>query len=97
MSQNEQTLTAEVRGTKFKFNVTRDDYNRYINNVTQKEKIAPSFNFLMSTIDQLQKAELKALLSDIPGSEVQIAGALLEEYTPDLEIVVKKSSSAQTE
>ena len=97
MSQNEQTLVADIAGTDFSFTVKRDDYNKYINSVTQNNKVAPSHNFLMTTVDEKQKASLKQLLASTPGAEVQIASAVLEEYTPDLAIVVKKSSSVQAD
>lgn len=96
VKKNSQTLTATILGEDFVFVIGRDDYNKYINSVTAKEKVAPSHNFLMNTVspDHLQK--LKIVLEDNPGAEVQIAGALLEDYTPDLGIVVKKSSAVLT-
>lgn len=95
--KNQQTLSAEIAGNEFTFVINRDDYNKYINSITQNSKVAPSHNFLMTTVDQKDKATLKQVLKDNPGAEVQLAGAVLEEYTPDLAIVVKKSSSAQSE
>lgn len=95
--KNGQVLTATVGATDIEFDIGRDDYNKYINSVTQNNKIAPSHNFLMSTVNEKQKAALREILEQTPGSEVQLAGAILEEYTPDLGIVVKKSSSALSE
>lgn len=95
--KNGKVLTATVRGNDISFDIGRDDYNKYINNVTQNNKVAPSHNFLMNTVDEKHKATLRDVLAQHPGSEVQIAGAILEEYTPDLDIVVKTSSSAQSE
>lgn len=97
MSKNEQVIHAEMCGNDFTFTINRDDYNKYINGTTQNNKVAPCHNFLMTTVDQKQKATLKALLAEHVGSEVQLASAVLEEYTPDLGIVVKKSSNAQSE
>lgn len=95
--KNFQRLDVEVNDSTVSFNVGRDDYNKYINSVTQNNKVAPSHNFLMQTVDGQHKETLKEILADSPGSEVQLAGAILEQYTPDLGIVVKKSSSAQSE
>lgn len=95
--KNGEVLTVTVGATDIEFDIGRDDYNKYINSVTQNNKIAPSHNFLMSTVNEKQKAALREILEQTPGSEVQLAGAILEEYTPDLGIVVKKSSSAQSE
>ncbi|MNR69016.1 hypothetical protein D3C85_1939470 [compost metagenome] len=45
----------------------------------------------MGTVQQDQKAVLKPLLAN-PVTTMTIAGALLEEYAPDVEVTVKKSS-----
>lgn len=94
--KNQANLSVTVTGVALSFTVGRDDYNWYINNITQNNKVAPSHNFLMRTVDGHCEADLKNILNDSPGSEVQIAGAVLEEYTPDLDIVVKKSSGSPT-
>lgn len=100
MSQNAkknlQTMTATVCGEDISFSIGRDDYNKYINSVTQNNKVAPSHNFLMQTVDANSADTLKKILADNPGAEVQLAGSLLEDYTPDLGIVVKKSSGSLT-
>jgi hypothetical protein len=95
--KNEETLTADVCGKTLSFRIGRADYNKYINSVTQKDKVAPSHNFLMQTVTPESAADLKKILEENPGADVQLASAVLEEYTPDLGIVVKKSSSAQSE
>lgn len=92
--KNGQQLSAEVCGKNLIFNVGREDYNKYINSVTTTNKVAPSHNFLMQTVAEGDTEALKTILQDNPGAEVQIAAALLEEYTPDLGITVKKSSAA---
>lgn len=97
MSKNEHVFNIEAGGKEFKFTVNRDSYNKYVNSMTQKDKVAPSHNFLMMTVDQKQKAELREVLEQNPGAEVEIAGGIYEEYTPDIGLVVKKSSSAQSE
>lgn len=97
MSKNEQTFDIEAGGKEFKFTVNRDSYNKYVNGINQKDKVAPSHNFLMMTVDDKQRATLKEVLANNPGAEVEIAGGLYEAYTPDIGLVVKKSSSAQSE
>ncbi|UUA73101.1 putative phage tail assembly chaperone [Cellvibrio sp. QJXJ] len=94
---NGQVLKLTVKDIDLEFDIGRDDYNKYVNSVTQNSKVAPSHNFLMTTVNEKQRAELREFLKNTPGAEVQLAGALLEEYTPDLGIVVKKSSSALSE
>ena len=94
--KNGQVLTVTLGDTDIRFDIGRDDYNKYINSITQNNKVAPSHNFLMATVDETQKAALREFLEQTPGGEVQLAGALLEAYTPDLSFVVKKSSASQT-
>lgn len=94
--KNLQTFTVDVAGKSLTFAVGRDDYNKYINAVTAKDKVAPSHNFLIQTVADGSLADLKKVLEANPGAEVQLASALLEDYTPDLDIVVKKSSGALT-
>jgi hypothetical protein len=94
--KNGQVLTVPLNEKDVSFDIGRDDYNKYINSVTQNNKVAPSHNFLMSTVDETQKGVLREFLEQHPGSEVQLAGALLETYTPDLSFVVKKSSASVT-
>lgn len=97
MNQNEQVISAEMCGQEFTFTINREKYNKYINATTQNNKVAPCHNLLMTTVDERQRATLKQLLAEKAGSEVQLASAVLEEYTPDLGIVAKKSSNAQSE
>ena len=95
--KNGAVLTVNVGEHSVQFDIGREDYNKYINSITQSNKVAPSHNFLMATVNENQKATLREFLDNTPGAEVQLAGALLEEYTPDLSFVVKKSSSAHSE
>ena len=87
---NTQTIELEVMGKALRFDVTRDEYNRYVNAVLPNNKIAPAHNFCIGVINDDSKADLKAVFKAAPGAEVQVAAAVLEEYMPDLEITVKK-------
>lgn len=94
--KNQQTMTVNICGEDISFCIGRDDYNKYINSITQNNKVAPSHNFLMQTVDAHSQETLLKILADNPGAEVQLAGEILEAYTPDLGIVVKKSSGSLT-
>lgn len=87
---NEQEIELEAGGKDFTFTVTRESYNRYINSITPANKVAPSHNFLMDCVNEDSRASLRELLENTPGAEVQMGGAVIEEYTPDLALVVKK-------
>ncbi|MCD5970430.1 putative phage tail assembly chaperone [Pseudomonas quasicaspiana] len=84
-------ITLEIKGTDFVFHLTPQDVTKYFNATTQANKVAPATNLLTGTIKQEQKAELKPLLAN-PVTVMELAGALLEEYSPDIGLVVKKSS-----
>ena len=85
-------ITLEVGDKEFTFTVTPQDATKYFNSLTQNSKVAPANNLLMNTVKQDQRATLKELLAN-PVLVMQLAGALLEEYAPDVEIIVKKHST----
>ena len=96
MSQiQSRDITLEVGTTEFTFNLTPQDVTKYFNAMTANNKVAPSFNLLSSTVLPAEKAALRELMAN-PVMTMQIAGALLEEYAPDVEIIVKKPSSTLT-
>lgn len=90
--QNNTEITLEVGEAEFTFNLTPADVTKYFNALTQTNKVAPGNNLLMTTVKQEEKATLKPLLGN-PVMVMQIAGALLEEYAPNVEVIVKKRSS----
>ena len=85
-------ITLEVGDKEFTFTVTPQDATKYFNSLTQTSKVAPANNLLMNTVKQEERATLKELLAN-PVLIMQLAGALLEEYAPDVEIIVKKHST----
>ena len=86
---SKQTIEMSVAGTDYTFHVTRDAYNRFINSAKDKPAQA-MHNFLTLTVEQDQQEQLSKLLQNTPGADMQIGGALFEEYVPDLAVVVKK-------
>lgn len=84
-------ITLEVGDQEFTFTLTPQDVTKYFNSMTQNNKVAPANNLLVNTVHQEQRATLKARLGN-PVMVMQLAGALMEEYGPDVEIIVKKSS-----
>ncbi|MHC8310128.1 putative phage tail assembly chaperone [Pseudomonas sp. GT1P32] len=94
MTQSRE-ITLEVGAKEFAFTLSPQDVTKYFNAMTANNKVAPSFNLLSSTVLSAQKADLRLLLEN-PVMTMQIAGALLEEYAPDVEIIVKKPSSTLT-
>ena len=85
-------IELEIGNSEFTFELTPQDVTKYFNAVTQANKVAPANNLLVNTVKQEERASLKALLGN-PVLVMQLAGALLEEYGPDVEITVKKPST----
>ena len=85
-------ITLTVGDNEFAFALDSADVTKYFNSVTQTSKVAPAANLLSNTVHQEQRATLKPLLKN-PVLVLQLAGALLEEYAPDVEITVKKPSA----
>ena len=85
-------ITLEVGEKEFTFTLTPQDVTKYYNSVTQNNKVAPANNLLVTTVKQEERASLKALLGN-PLMVMNLAGTLLEEYGPDVEITVKKPST----
>ncbi|NRB24036.1 putative phage tail assembly chaperone [Shewanella sp.] len=86
-----KTVTLTIGNTEFKFNMTVNDHSDFVDSVSRGGSVcSASHNFVMRAIDKSQKEELKNLLAESPGAEVQIAGALKGEFAPVLEIAVKK-------
>lgn len=88
-------ITLELGEQEFTFTLTPADVTKYFNTMTQNNKVAPANNLLVTTVDQEQRAALKPLLAN-PVLVLQLAGALMEEYGPNVDIIVKKSSSTLT-
>ncbi len=92
MNEQNAEITLEVGENEFTFSLTPADVTKYFNALTQTNKVAPGHNLLMNTVKQEEKATLKPLLGN-PVMVMQLAGALLEEYGPNVEVVVKKRSN----
>lgn len=95
MTDVNRDITLEFANQEFTFHLTPADVTKYFNSVTNNNKVAPSKNLMMTTIKQEEKAALKPFLEN-PVTAMELAGALLEEYSPDIDIIVKKSSATLT-
>jgi hypothetical protein len=84
-------ITLTIAGTDFKFNVTATDHNDFVDATARGGSMtAAARNFVVRAIESEQKEDFKQLLDNSPGAELQIAGALKVEFSPVLEIAVKK-------
>lgn len=85
-------ITLEIGEQEFTFSLAPQDVTKYFNAVTPNNKVAPSNNLLTNTVLPAHLPALRPLLTN-PVLTMQLAGTLLEEYAPDVEIVVKKPSA----
>ncbi|MEB4592983.1 putative phage tail assembly chaperone [Candidatus Thiothrix sp. Deng01] len=98
----QKDITLELANTEngdlheFSFTVTSDAYHRLQNALMGKDKVAPLHNFTLACADASQKQDFIAYLSANEGMAGQVAGALLEEFLPKVEISVKKPKDGQT-
>ena len=86
-----QKITLTIGAVDFSFNVTVQDHSAFVDSAARGESMtAAAHNFVMRTIDEKQKDDFKELLTTSPGAELQIASSLKAEFSPVLEIKVKK-------
>lgn len=90
----EITLTVDGVEMTLNFSVGLTDYNRFLNATNPKDKIAPAHNFVRAVFVG-EKSEIENLLKK-PGMALQLAGEVIEEYMPQVEIISKKSKSTLT-
>ena len=89
----DKALTLTVSGTDFNFTVSRKAYNDYQNSLfNNKNKVGGANNFLLEVVDQGQRQELIEFIGSTPGCELELVAAIVENYAPDLELTVKKST-----
>lgn len=85
----EKKITLTLGETDFCFEVTTATYNRYINEIKPDDKVSPSLRFVrIALVDKEQRDALDELCDS--GLTVDIAGLLVTEFRPDIEIEVKK-------
>lgn len=81
----DKQISLKVNGTPLTFNMSLGIYNRYLNELQPTNKVAPATNLLTRTVDTASKAALQEMLQ-LPGMSVLLASALIEHFTPDIEI-----------
>jgi len=91
-----QLIVLEINDKELTFDVSLEAYNKYMNEMQPTNKVAPSHTFVMRTVTEESKDDVRNLLKK-PGAPLQLAGKLVEEFTPDLTIVVGKSKESPSE
>tara|TARA_Y100000310_G_scaffold71917_1_gene67757 strand:- start:10609 stop:10872 length:264 start_codon:yes stop_codon:yes gene_type:complete len=85
-----KTIVLTIAGKDLSFDVSTENYNGYLNDVMPDNKVAPSHNFVMRSVVESDKDELRKVLESSPGAAMQISGLLQKEFAPAIEISVKK-------
>ena len=88
-------ITLVIAEQDFTFTLSPQDVTKYFNAVTPNNKVAPSNNLLTTTVQPAHLDALRPLLRN-PVFTLQLAGTLLDEYAPDVEVIVKKPSAVLT-
>ncbi|MFK8259683.1 putative phage tail assembly chaperone [Erwinia sp. AnSW2-5] len=83
-----KSIVLTIAGTDISFSPDMATYNKYINEMSMSNKVAPAHNFLIRIVEAGSKEALLKIMEQ-PGATLQIVGKVLEEYTPELEITVK--------
>ncbi len=84
-------ITLLIAGLEYKFNVAVQDHSDFIDSAARGESMsAAAHNFVMRTVNTESKEELKKLLKESPGCEIQMAAMVKGEFSPVLEMSVKK-------
>lgn len=88
------TTTVAIGDKDIDFNVGVDEFNQYLNEQMPNDKVNPAFNFLMRTVTDDHKEDLKRLVmkdGKVNGmAALQIAGVLAEQFSGGLNISLKK-------
>ncbi|MHB0817719.1 putative phage tail assembly chaperone [Stutzerimonas stutzeri] len=85
-------IVITVGETDFTFTLTAQDMTKYFNALQPTNKVAPAHNLLTTTVQADQKEALRPLLVN-PVMAMNLAGTLIDEYSPDVEVTVKKPST----
>jgi len=82
------TIELTVNGQALIFEPNTTAYNKFINELSMDNKLAPANNYLRRIVSADSKEALDEILNT-PGSALQIATAVNDKYAPKLEIEVK--------
>ncbi|HEJ8040563.1 putative phage tail assembly chaperone [Serratia marcescens] len=81
-------IEIKVNGLDLVFEPNVIAFNKFINEMSTDNKVAPASNFLRRIVHPDSKDALDKILS-LPGGAVKLAGKVNEIYSPELEFEVK--------
>ncbi|MGK8663531.1 putative phage tail assembly chaperone [Serratia marcescens] len=81
-------IEIKVNGLDLVFEPNVIAFNKFINEMSPDNKVAPASNFLRRIVHPDSKDALDKILA-LPGGAVKLAGKVNEIYSPELEFEVK--------
>ncbi|CUY92642.1 putative phage tail assembly chaperone [Serratia marcescens] len=81
-------IEIKVNGLDLVFEPNVIAFNKFINEMSTDNKVAPASNFLHRIVHPDSKDALDKILA-LPGGAVKLAGKVNEIYSPELEFEVK--------
>ncbi|WP_241169258.1 putative phage tail assembly chaperone [Serratia marcescens] len=81
-------IEIKVNGLELVFEPNVIAFNKFINEMSTDNKVAPASNFLRRIVHPDSKDALDKILA-LPGGAVKLAGKVNEIYSPELEFEVK--------
>ncbi|KDE35125.1 FIG01220552: hypothetical protein [Kosakonia radicincitans] len=83
-----EKIELTVAGVALVFEPNTTAYNKFINDVSMDNKVAPAVNYLNRIIAPESKEALSGIITR-PGAALQIAAKVNDIFAPELEIEVK--------
>lgn len=96
MKKQSLTLGLGPHETPVTFHLDVIKYNNFLNSGAGKNKVQAVRNFLVTCCDDKDKPKLNEIMAQEPGAQNSILEGLLNEYAPDVAVVVKKSETEQS-
>ncbi|CAI1124518.1 Protein of uncharacterised function (DUF2765) [Serratia liquefaciens] len=81
-------IEIKVNGLDLVFEPNVTAFNKFINEMSTDNKVAPATNFLRRIVHPDSSADLDKIIA-LPGGAVKLAGKVNDIYSPELEFEVK--------
>ncbi|CAI2036249.1 putative phage tail assembly chaperone [Serratia proteamaculans] len=81
-------IEIKVNGLDLVFEPNVTAFNKFINEMSTDNKVAPATNFLRRIVHPDSKVDLDKIIA-LPGGAVKLAGKVNDIYSPELEFEVK--------
>ncbi|EMK0255618.1 putative phage tail assembly chaperone [Salmonella enterica] len=85
----QSVITLVIAGNAIRFTPSEAIYNKFVNEMTMDNKVAPAKNYLMRCVHPEDREALEKIIHK-PGAPMQIVAKLNEDFAADLEVAVKK-------